>query len=1168
MKISMGQELALQQLETIEDADGDALRIIRKVPPNENQQKYIIEVSLNCEFHWAKKSRDGIPIRQRERFILSIPQSFPFEYPTVVTSHTRFEEFPHVQWKRYLCLYQAPSTEWNPADGMFGFIERLNEWLGQGVINQLDPYGAPLHPPVTYLDSSSETTIIPKANTPRIEAGPWYGLVSFNKVNDKCVEITDWRQIDLDSNKGFVGPAILLDRPLSFEFPDMVKDLLEQIDVPWSTILLLFQCAVCQLSDNEPMFIIIGTPMRGISGAQERLQHLSAWCLEPIIVKALKLSLNRFSENIERMEIGKEAEEIVREWASTAKVRWCSVREDRPEIVSRRDYDSSSIWFKDKTVAIWGCGALGSHIAEYLVRAGVKKLILRDKGKVVPGLLCRQAFTKADLGYYKIERLADRLKAINPDLSTETYIENLIREPLGKEDWDNNIDLIIETTASNNIQQCLELRRWQTRRLQNGRVPAIASMIISHNARKGLAVLSKQQYSGGPQDLYRKAKIEACKNEGFEHWINDFWPLDNRKLFQPEPGCSDPTFVGSQIDVVVLSGTMLNLLAKDLSELDDDRASAHFVTNSLSLSPETRKLYGHYEWEKDEAIIENQNGYEVRLSNDTMKDLFRIVKQGERTAGMSAETGGIIFGEHNDACRVIWVNGVSGPPSDSEGSTNHFICGVEGVKEDATYRRLRSRDSIKYLGIWHKHPSPPATPSNIDIESIRSLAIEHEPQIKNFLMAIVVRVGEKLEINTYFFKRSDYRLRRSRTNARTIVNEKKERHGRPIGLALSGGGSRAIAFHLGCMRVLHEKGLLNKVQVISGVSGGSVIAAMYAYSLGSFKDFEAGVIRLLRHGLVRDIAKELLLTYRTPSYALSFLLSVPTAITVDSMKVILKVARKLFFSNKAISWIENIRPPIRRWKSRTDAFERVLKKLLFRDGLLTDKRRDDIHIVINACDLPTGTAFRFGSRESGCYRVGCVADKRIKIAKAVAASAAFPVLLPAMESKFIFTDREGYQETKLRFLTDGGVFDNLGISCLEPGRSQDYSYNVFLPDYIFCCSAGEGVFNDYIVPRWWVTRMMGSFDSIYRKFQDRGYKDLHQLRGSGKIKGFILPYLGQIDERLPSIPDGFISREKVYRYPTDFSSMRQEDIEMISKRGEQLTEILLSYYCPELLPGT
>ncbi|MEO8498164.1 MAG: hypothetical protein ABI614_24120, partial [Planctomycetota bacterium] len=39
----------------------------------------------------------------------------------------------------------------------------------------------------------------------------------------------------------------------------------------------------------------------------------------------------------------------------------------------------------------------------------------------------------------------------------------------------------------------------------------------------------------------------------------------------------------------------------------------------------------------------------------------------------------------------------------------------------------------------------------------------------------------------------------------------------PIALALSGGGYRAAAFHLGTLRTLHEAGLLQSVDVLSTV---------------------------------------------------------------------------------------------------------------------------------------------------------------------------------------------------------------------------------------------------------------------------------------------------------------------------------------------------------------
>jgi predicted acylesterase/phospholipase RssA len=57
-----------------------------------------------------------------------------------------------------------------------------------------------------------------------------------------------------------------------------------------------------------------------------------------------------------------------------------------------------------------------------------------------------------------------------------------------------------------------------------------------------------------------------------------------------------------------------------------------------------------------------------------------------------------------------------------------------------------------------------------------------------------------------------------------------------IGLALSGGGFRATAFHLGVLKRLRELGLLDRITYLSGVSGGSIAAAHWAYSAAFIGD--------------------------------------------------------------------------------------------------------------------------------------------------------------------------------------------------------------------------------------------------------------------------------------------------------------------------------------------
>ena len=64
-----------------------------------------------------------------------------------------------------------------------------------------------------------------------------------------------------------------------------------------------------------------------------------------------------------------------------------------------------------------------------------------------------------------------------------------------------------------------------------------------------------------------------------------------------------------------------------------------------------------------------------------------------------------------------------------------------------------------------------------------------------------------------------------------------------------------MAFHLGCLRALYDRDLLSQAEVISTVSGGAVIGAMYAYSDDPFEEFERRVRATLRRGFARGIAR-------------------------------------------------------------------------------------------------------------------------------------------------------------------------------------------------------------------------------------------------------------------------------------------------------------------------
>lgn len=65
---------------------------------------------------------------------------------------------------------------------------------------------------------------------------------------------------------------------------------------------------------------------------------------------------------------------------------------------------------------IIGCGAIGSTVAENLVRFGLTKITLYDFDRVEDKNIANQIYTSKDIGMYKVDALARYLMDINPDL--------------------------------------------------------------------------------------------------------------------------------------------------------------------------------------------------------------------------------------------------------------------------------------------------------------------------------------------------------------------------------------------------------------------------------------------------------------------------------------------------------------------------------------------------------------------------------------------------------------------------------------------------------------------------------------------------------------------------------------------------------------------------------
>ena len=639
---SDGQEWALGQLNEICEASGGLLEVVTIAPPRQDGLSLSVIVSIDCRLYSQKPN--GLPLRSRERLEITIPSDFPLDRPELEFTHNRFAGHPHVQWGRHVCLYQAPDSEWRPDDGMFGYMERVHEWLRAGAAGELDPVGLPLHPPVAYSWGSS-LIVIPRVDTPTPEPPWWAGYAEITFENDGRIELGAWHKHDADIPQTKLAPAILLPTDMPFEYPTTIAALsttLAARGIPIEIVRLLLVMGALRNEAGKPLLFVLGAAMRGVAGG-ERKQHLACWYLDAEKAGQLRATALTADDN-NPVDI-----QMFDDWTASAVIHWCSVYEERPEIVIFRDSGTPMAWWRGQHVAILGCGAIGSAVAMLLGRAGAAKFQLYDNRLVTPGVLVRQLFDRNQIGQGKARATRFNIQYTNPQIEAEPTHENLVA--LLRDDAKAEVlfqaDVVINATASTQVAAALErrFRAWPKKH------PPILSMVVGHRADQGLMTYGVETAAGVTIDLDRRAKLAFANGPNGQDFLEEFWPttIDRNRLFQPEPGCSDPTFRGSAADVLALTSTMLNRASLWLADDMRQRTFGLRLPDRSARSPKPNEL--EHSWLPDRVLAERQHGYQIRLDRGAEDALLGWMRRSARLRGPRVETGGVLFGQVDEFLR-------------------------------------------------------------------------------------------------------------------------------------------------------------------------------------------------------------------------------------------------------------------------------------------------------------------------------------------------------------------------------------------------------------------------------------------------------------------------------------------------------------------------------------
>jgi NTE family protein len=216
-----------------------------------------------------------------------------------------------------------------------------------------------------------------------------------------------------------------------------------------------------------------------------------------------------------------------------------------------------------------------------------------------------------------------------------------------------------------------------------------------------------------------------------------------------------------------------------------------------------------------------------------------------------------------------------------------------------------------------------------------------------------------------------------------------------IGICLSGGGYRAMLFHVGALWRLNEIGILAAAKRVSSVSGGSITAGWLALTWQKYRSESGGIVPdAIRNAFAFGLRRLADQTIDIPSVLRGFL----------------------------------------PWRNVGREIAGAYNRVLFKGATLQDLPEDQ-RFVFNASNLQTGALWRFSRPYMGDWKVGRVMNPKLELATAVAASSAFPPILSPIELQLRPEDFAHAEKGSLHYppyttrpiLSDGGVYDNLGL---------------------------------------------------------------------------------------------------------------------------------------------
>ena len=556
---------------------------------------------FECEVKIPYPNREGLPEKVGLR--LFVPESFPREPVDVFALTEEARGFPHQDAETgKLCLYDEHAA---PLDisRLVCYTEWAIAWLNDAAYGKILPPGAPyelpdfrhdaphsslpLRWPVIFQESPTTYTqweeYLGKYGTVECylgEVGRTIYVTKFLDVSGSLIRKADFSQRILNAQAKVNGSWILLHdiRYIRHRPPQTHEELNELCSKYHLDVNKILKKAWKVSNPCKFGILLIGFPIPEVVEGPLTEVH---W--QPLLFKTSKQdrqdSSTSATSNV-RQNQSRNSDRIWRRlvesgsFSASQRLLWGRAENVTRERLYKRGAYTSRV--QSISAACFGCGALGSSVAELLARGGVNQLSLFDADSIEFGNLCRHTLDGSAVGRNKAVTLAEKLSRTCPVSTIHGYAE---RVPLDSRS-DNSAqqaiadaDLFVDCTTSESAFDWLNQYAFEN-------CKRLVSLFFNLHAQILTICISGNTMSCANVDIDLRHCIQHDKT-----------PIDpdvyfdrssNNEQIYGGAGCWHPTFPGRFADIQILAAYAVDILIQVVDSLPESGLAAIVQRSSVA----------------------------------------------------------------------------------------------------------------------------------------------------------------------------------------------------------------------------------------------------------------------------------------------------------------------------------------------------------------------------------------------------------------------------------------------------------------------------------------------------------------------------------------------------------------------------------------------------------